>query len=118
MMQYVAEYNPQVYGVSFNVDNRKYKNHLACCLKLPELDLNFRNYKWIQQEARQYFLDNGIDVLKVKFTGGLHFVRRDVFEKIPYLKVPVIDTRPKSEKEGGYASDLAFAHYCGPPPKS
>lgn len=112
MIEYVSKKNPPVYGVCFNVDEEVDKDKLACCLNMPSLEISKRIYKWVTEEDRQSFLNQGINILKVKFSGGLHFVRRDIFKRIPYSKVPSIDLRQKGEKELGYGTDLAFAHYC------
>lgn len=113
MIEYIENNDPPVYGCCCNVDTDKLKDVLACTLKLPDLKYENRRYRWIQESHRQIFLDDDIPIIKVGFNANLCFVRRDIKEKIKYMAIPYqTDERPIHEREGGYACDLAFNHYC------
>lgn len=103
-----------VYGPVCNVDKGKYENKLACCIKLPSIKFEFRNYRWVQEEARQYFLNTGIDTLKVKFNGlTFCFIKRKILERYTFSTLPFeSDEEPIWKVRGGWACDLAFCHYC------
>ncbi len=103
-----------VYGPVANVDLGKYKNKLNCCIKLPTIKWEFRNYRWIQEEARQYFMNAGIMHHNVKFNGlTFCFIKRHILEKYKFSTLPVeTDEKPLWETRGGWACDLAFCHYC------
>jgi len=103
-----------VYGPVCNVDKGKYELKLACCAKLPSIDYQLRNYRWVQEEVRKYYLDDGINILKVKFNGlAFCFIKREILERYSFTELPFeTDQKPIWEERGGYAVDLAFAHYC------
>jgi len=110
----VENWDYEVYGPVCNVDQGKYKDKLACCNKLPSIKYEFRNYRWVQEEARQYFLTHGIKHHTVKFNGLVFcFIKREILEKYTFSTLPFeTDEKPIWEKRGGYACDLAFCHYC------
>ena len=111
MIDYIKQHDPPVYGPSCNVDQNN--DALACCLKLPEIFYWNRRYRWVKEHHRQYFLEHDMPLIQVKFNANLAFVRRDIFDKIPYMALPYdTDERPIHESAGGYACDLAFCHYC------
>lgn len=111
MIKYLKENDPDVYGGCCNVDTEKYKNHLACCLRLPTIAYLSRNYRWVSEDQRRYFLEHKVNVIEVKFNANVAFVKREVKDKIKYMEVPYpTDERPINEKRGGYACDLAFCH--------
>jgi len=114
LVKTVEANNYPVYGPVCNMDNGKYKDKLACCLKLPDIKFNLRNYRWVQEEARQYFLNEGINILDVKFNGlTFCFIKRSILEKYQFSTLPYT-THEKAiwENRGGWACDLAFCHYC------
>ena len=114
LVREVENFDYEVYGPVCNVDKGKYENKLACCNKLPKIKYEFRIYRWVQEEARQYFLNHGIKHHKVKFNAlAFCFIKREILEKYKFTTLPYeTDERPIWEKRGGYACDLAFAHYC------
>jgi len=113
LCEYVKENDPAVYGGCCNVDTEKYKDSLACCLKLPDLIWINRRYRWVNEEQRTRYLKNGGTIEPIKFNANFAFVRRDIKQKIPYMGLPYeTDERPINEQRGGYACDLAFCHYC------
>ncbi len=103
-----------VYGGVCNVDMGKYSEHLACCIKLPKLPYELRRYRWVSESQRQWFMNSGINKLRVKFNAlAFCFIKREILEKYEFTTVPYeTDERPIWESRGGYACDLAFAHYC------
>ena len=113
MCEYVKKNNPPVYCGCCNVDKKKHKDHIAACYRLPMLEYENRVYRWLAESQRQQILEN-FERLPVKFNGLTStFIRRDIVEKIPFTKLPYpTDERPIWESRGGYAADLAFAHYC------
>ncbi len=111
MIKYVEKHDPPVYGGCLNVDTEKYKDALACCLSLPEIDYINRRYRWVNEVHRKFMLNNGTSVIKVKFNANFAFIRRDIKEKIKFMSLPYeTDERPIHERAGGYACDLAFCH--------
>lgn len=114
LVKMIEVYDYDVYGPVCNVDKRKYKDKLACCIKLPSIKFQFRVYRWIQEEARQYFLNDGIKTHTVKFNGlAFCFIKREILEKYKFGTLPFqTDEKPIWEERGGWACDLAFAHYC------
>ena len=103
-----------VYGPVCNVDRGKYENKLACCNKLPSIKFEFRNYRWVQEEVRQYFMNTGMKTHVVKFNGlTFCFIKREILENYTFGTLPFkTDEKPIWENRGGWACDLAFAHYC------
>jgi len=103
-----------VYGPVCNVDKGKYIDKLACCNKLPSIKFEFRNYRFVQEEARQYFLNAGIKHHTVKFNGLVFcFIKREILEDYAFSTLPFqTDEKPIWENRGGWACDLAFCHYC------
>jgi len=114
LVKMVEAYDYDVYGPVCNVDQGKYKEMLACCIKLPSIQYQFRNYRWIREEARQYFLNAGIKTHIVKFNAlAFCFIKRNILENYKFTELPYkTGERPIWESRGGYACDLAFAHYC------
>jgi len=110
----VEAWDYDVYGPVCNVDKMKYENKLACCIKLPAIKFEFRNYRWVQEEARQYFMNAGLKTLTVKFNGlTFCFIKRRILENYTFSTLPFeTDEKPIWENRGGWACDLAFAHYC------
>jgi len=110
----VEAWDYEVYGPVCNVDQGKYKDKLACCNKLPSIKYEFRNYRWVQEEARQYFLSHGIKHHKVKFNGlTFCFIKRDILKHYSFSTLPFeTQEKPIWEERGGWACDLAFSHYC------
>jgi len=114
LIKMVEAYDYDVYGPVCNMDKGKYIDKLGCCIKLPSIEFQTRNYRWVQEEARQYFLNEGIKTLKVKFN-GLCFciIKRQILENYKFSTLPyTTDEKPLWETRGGYACDLAFCHYC------
>ena len=103
-----------VYGPVCNVDKGKYSNKLACCLKLPVIPFQLRQYRFIDESNRLYFLEHDVKILKVKFNGLVFcFIKRSILEKYSFSTLPFqIDEKPIWESKVGYACDLAFCHYC------
>lgn len=101
-----------------NVDSGKYKNHYVTCNKLPDLDYETRNYRWLPESQRLYHLEHGINMLPVKFAGyPLLFMTREVFERVNGLDTPpkkaiAGKNRAMWEQSGGYANDISFCHKC------
>jgi len=114
LIKMVEAYDYDVYGPVCNMDEGKYKDKLGCCLKLPDIEFNTRNYRWIQEEARQYFLNEGLKTLSLKFNGLCFcFIKRQILENYTFSTLPYqTDEKPIWETRGGYACDLAFCHYC------
>jgi len=114
LIKMVEAYDYDVYGPVCNVDQGKYKDKLACCNKLPSIEYQLRNYRWVQEEARQYFLNAGMKSHTVKFNGLVFcFIKREILEKYKFSTLPFeTDEKPIWENRGGWACDLAFAHYC------
>ena len=110
----VEVFNYDVYGPVCNVDKGKYIDKLACCNKLPSIKFEYRNYRWVQEEARQYFMNTGIKHHTVKFNGlTFCFIKREILENYTFGTLPFkTDEKPIWENRGGWACDLAFAHYC------
>lgn len=106
--------NYDVYGGVCNVDMAKYKNHLACCIKLPELPYLSRRYRWVAESQRQYLMNSGVNKMAVKFNAlAFCFIKREILENYEFTTLPYnTDERPIWESRGGYACDLAFCHYC------
>ena len=103
-----------VYGPVCNMDNAKYKDKMDCCIKLPSIEYESRNYRLLQEEVRQYLLNDGIKNLKVKFNGlTFCFIKREILMKYTFSTLPFkTNEKPIWEARGGWACDLAFAHYC------
>jgi len=103
-----------VYGPLCNMDNGKYKDKMDCCIKLPSIEYETRNYRFLQEEVRLYLLNDGLDNLKVKFNGlTFCFIKRKILEKYEFGTLPFkTDEKPIWENRGGWACDLAFSHYC------
>jgi len=114
LVKQVEVFDYDVYGPVCNVDKGKYETKLACCNKLPSIKYEFRNYRWVQEEVRQYFLNAGIKHHRVKFNGLVFcFIKREILEKYKFSTLPFkTDEKPIWEARGGYACDLAFCHYC------
>ncbi len=111
MCQYVKENDPAVYGCCCNVDTDKYSDSLACCLTLPTLEYETRNYRWLKESQRQDALSRGWKVIPVKFNANLAFVKTSIKKCFKYMSIPVQkDVRPIHEQEGGFACDLALCH--------
>ena len=113
MVKYLID-NPdlQVYGPVCNVDTEKYADRLACCTNLPTLEYGTRRYNWLSESLRNHLLNQGKKTIQVKFNAGLHWVKRELKDKIKYTTIPhETDERPIWEAKGGYACDLAFSHW-------
>ena len=110
----VEVFDYDVFGPVCNVDKGKYETKLACCNKLPSIKYEYRNYRWVQEEVRQYFLNTGIKHHKVKFNGlTFCFIKREILENYSFSTLPFeTDEKPIWENRGGWACDLAFCHYC------
>lgn len=104
---------PVIGGVS-NVDTGKYKDKFAACLKLPAINFDDRNYRWISTEQRKYLMENGARILKVKFNAlAFCFIKREILENYKFSTLPFeTEAKPIWEERGGWACDLAFCHYC------
>ncbi len=114
LVKMVEAFDFPVYGPVCNVDMGKYIDKLACCNKLPSIDYQNRNYRWVQEEARQYFLNAGMKYHTVKFNAlAFCFIKREILEKYEFGTLPFeSEELPIWENRGGWACDLAFAHYC------
>jgi len=114
LVKMVEHWDYDVFGPVCNVDKGKYSDKLACCLKLPKLPYDLRRYRWIAESQRQWFMSNGIKSIVVKFNAlCFTFIKREIIEKYNFTEIPYeTDERPIWESAGGYACDLAFAHYC------
>ena len=116
MRKYVQEFDFDVYGPCCNVDMEREKDYLATCLKLPELEYNKRHYKWLAESQRQFLLSKNVTILDVKFNAlCAPFIKRKIKLDIPFTKLPYPTTEKpiwETEFKSGYASDLAFCHFC------
>lgn len=112
MVEELKKNDYDVYGPVCNVDTGKYENRLACCTNLPTLEYSSRRYNWLSEALRQHLLGYDKKIIQVKFNAGLHWVKREIKDKIKYTTIPKeTDERPIWETKGGYACDLAFSHW-------